>query len=414
MSPKDPNDPAVATSPGAPRREAGGRLIEKIDICRGLFAFLVVAAHAYDVCWIIHPESVGALPEPIRKLLHCTLRDGFYWVMGFFAISGYCIQLSVGRLLDEGRFTTGHYLTARLTRIFPLYYAGLVFTLAVELLVAPIRPPFYPDGLGYVGWISQMFFAQRFFQTFGSFAPSWTITYELFYYILFGAIAAFAAGRKARAPWVGLALSVVIGSAMQWFYLNGGHNPVTLHLGLIFGFGTIWFFGALIAVHGPSLVQSRVVRILCRFWPLGLVSAVLMSGSGQFPMQFVYLVVGGSLTIMLLQFHAEDFEQPTERRKPAWFVSTSKVLGLASYPTYLFHGPILLLIATAISHWGLVESWWVTWLILVGSGVGAGLALGWLAERPIMAWRADFLKRLGENPASSSVAKPGKILGISR
>src|SRR3954453_10824764 len=80
----------------SPRPEVGGSLIRKVDVCRGLFAFLVVAAHAYDVCWVIHPEAVASMPGPVRHLLHFTLQAGFYWVMGFFVISGYCIQLSVG------------------------------------------------------------------------------------------------------------------------------------------------------------------------------------------------------------------------------------------------------------------------------------------------------------------------------
>ena len=34
---------------------------DKIDICRGVFAFLVVAAHSVDIAWSIHPDAPAAL-----------------------------------------------------------------------------------------------------------------------------------------------------------------------------------------------------------------------------------------------------------------------------------------------------------------------------------------------------------------
>jgi peptidoglycan/LPS O-acetylase OafA/YrhL len=382
-------------------------LISRIDLCRGLLAFLVVAAHSYDVCWIINSESVEAMPSLVRKLLACTLQSGFYWVMGFFVISGYCIQLSVGRQLEAGRFPVGVYFAARLTRIMPLYYVGLFFTLAIELLVAPIRPGFYPDGLGYVGWFSQVFFAQRFFETFGSFAPSWTISYELFYYLFFGVLAAIAVRQGGRPAWVGMGLSVVLGGLLQAVYLAGNKNPLTLHLGQLFGLGTIWFLGALVAIHGPALVQDRSIRLLSRVWP-----AVFAVAVGRCRTEFIYLVTGVSFSLLLLRFHAiEEVRVAKTGPTPEWFGSLAKVVGLASYPTYLFHGPILLLVASTISHWGLVADWRVTWVILVTSGVGSGVVLGWLAERPIMNWRAGYLKRLKQAADTRTVARPAGFLG---
>jgi peptidoglycan/LPS O-acetylase OafA/YrhL len=402
-----------------PRVEArsviGGHLFEKIDICRGLFAFLVVAAHSYDVCWVIHRESMDRLPEALRKLLTCTLQGGFYWVMGFFVISGYCIQLSVGRQLEAGRFPLGVYFAARFTRIMPLYYAGLFFTLAIELLVAPIRPTYYPDGLGLVGWISQVFFAQRFFSTFGSFAPSWTITYELFYYVLFGVLAAAAARQGLRPAWIGMAVCVVFSGSMQILYLLGEKFAFTVPVGMLFGLGTIWFMGALVAIHGPSLARNARFRLLTRAWALVFACAVALNADGRCPIQVTYLVTGAAFALMILRFQAiEDVWPSTVSPSPSWFSKTARIVGLASYPTYLFHGPILLLLAAVISHWDLVSDWRVTYAILVGSGIGVGLILGWGAERPIMAWRAGLLKRLKDGSNGQTVTAQSGLLEISR
>ena len=412
----DATRPSVPTdSPEPGRTDVGGSLIRKIDLCRGLFAFLVVAAHSYDVCWAIHPGAMAALPESLRHVLSYTLQCGFYWVMGFFVISGYCIQLSVGRQLETGRYSLGVYLAARLTRIMPLYYAGLLFALAIEILVAPIRPPFYPDGVDYVGWLSQVVFAQRLFQTFGSFAPSWTITYELFYYIFFGLLATIAAQDRGRPARLGMALCVALGGVMQWLYLVGEKNWFTLHFGLIFGLGSIWFMGALVAVHGPGLVRSRSVRIVARAWPLAFAFAVFLRGDGRCPLQLIYLVLGVAFTSMILRFQAVDATRSAgSGEAPRWITATARVVGLASYPTYLFHGPLLLLIATAISHWGLISDWRVSWACLTVAGIGFGVALGWLVERPTMAWRAGLLKRLKEGPGRPSIALPTTLLDIQR
>ena len=95
---------------------------EKIDICRGLFAFLVVGAHAVDISWVVHPEVPGRFPGWLHHLLLYVVAAGVYWVIGFFVISGYCIQLSVERQIKGNTFLLRHYLLSRLSRILPLFY----------------------------------------------------------------------------------------------------------------------------------------------------------------------------------------------------------------------------------------------------------------------------------------------------
>jgi peptidoglycan/LPS O-acetylase OafA/YrhL len=79
-------------------------LHEKIDICRGVFAALVVMAHALETAWGVHPEAKRRLPETVRNVLDSVFGLGIYYVMGFFVLSGYCIHLSVARSMREERF----------------------------------------------------------------------------------------------------------------------------------------------------------------------------------------------------------------------------------------------------------------------------------------------------------------------
>lgn len=171
---------------------------EKIDICRGLFAFLVVKAHALEVAWGIHPDAPASLPWLARELLTHVAGNGIYWVMGFFVISGYCIQLSVTRSIEQNRFPVTKYMIVRCTRILPLYYLALLFTVLVEWLIASSRPSWWPNGINGQVVLDQLFLVQNLTQTFGSFAPSWSITNEMFYYVFYGAIVCIALKQRIR------------------------------------------------------------------------------------------------------------------------------------------------------------------------------------------------------------------------
>ena len=66
---------------------------------------------------MIHPEVPGRLSGWLHDLLLYVAAAGVYWVIGFFVISGYCIQLSVERLIEGNAFSLRQYLLARLSRI---------------------------------------------------------------------------------------------------------------------------------------------------------------------------------------------------------------------------------------------------------------------------------------------------------
>ena len=392
-------------------------VIWKIDLCRGLFAFLGVAAHAFDACCTIQWGQISQIPEPWATLLHNTVQYGAYWVMGFFVISGYCIQLSVGRQLDQGPLPLPIYLAARLTRIAPLYYAGLLFALVVECLIAPIRVPYYPDGVDGGGFLAQVFFTQRLVRTFGAFAPSWTITNEMFYYLLFGGIAALFGGHRSRPAWVGMALSIVVGGLMQGLYLSGTKHPVVLRVGLLFGLGINWFLGALVAAHGDAWVKSPAVRRVRRFWPVIFLGAVGLNVWDRCPDQVLYLVLGVAFALMMVRFLARAYEQslfgndagltPSRKR-------LAEVVGLASYPTYLFHAPILLTLVSVLAWSGQNVPWWATWMVLVSTGIGVGTVLGWTVERPLMTRRAAFLKRWKNRQTKPSAVPAGRHPALSQ
>jgi peptidoglycan/LPS O-acetylase OafA/YrhL len=386
---------------------------DKIDVCRGLFAFLVVAAHAVDMSWAIHPEARTLYPGWLHQLLLYGLAAGLNWVIGFFVISGYCIRLSVSRSVEGNSFPLGRYMAARLSRILPLYILGLIFAVFVEWLISSSRPPYWSNGINGRTVVAQLLFVQNLTQTFGSYAPSWSITNEMFYYLFYGLIVWLALKCGARPTLIGMAVCISIALPMDVVYFEAGRSRYAVSVGLLFGQGTIWFLGALVADYRDFLLRSRWAHVASRFWWVLLAAAFTMWVLQSVHLQVVLVVLGLAFSLMLVRFVVteEESSNGTTPKRPRKLV---EMFALASYPTYLFHGPLLMLIASVIMRYGLVSDWRMTWLILVSAGLSSGIALGYLAERPTMRWRAEILRRLTPLPTASRGGLGMRIAGAGR
>jgi peptidoglycan/LPS O-acetylase OafA/YrhL len=386
-------------------------LHEKVDVCRGLFAALVVMAHALEIAWGVHPGAKEALPRLVRDVIFGVFGTGTYYVMGFFVLSGYCIHLSVARSMTAEQFPVKRYMAARLSRILPLYYLGLVVTAGVEWLIAGARPHEWPNGISASVFLGQVVMVQNLTQTFGSFASSWSITNEVFYYVFYGALAWIFAGRAARPAWAGLGVCLGVAVVGQGLYVTVGRNPYVYSTGMLFGLGTLWFQGALVAIHGRDLMTRPWVRRLAALWPLALAASIAWK-TAHLPPQGLYLISGWAFTLMML-----DFQRSTAVNPPAdagrWRSGLVTTLGLASYPLYLFHGPILMLAGSWIMRTGPISDWRLTWGLLVALGLTSGAALGWLLERPVMDWRARWLR--SRNGRGTHVPpRPAGLSAVSR
>jgi len=389
------------------RPARGGPLFslhEKIDICRGLFAFLVVAAHAFELTSLLNPGWGEPLPWALRNFLGYGAGNGVYYVMGFFVISGYCIQASVSRLSRDGEFPLKTYLAARATRILPLYYAALLFAIGVEHVARTWfdRPAIWGNGVSRSVLVYQTLLIQNFTQTFGSFGASWSITNEVVYYVLFGLLAALCAPLRFRPAVAGMGLCVVVGAALQIAYRGGLRTPAVLGTGLLFGLGVNWFLGALVAAFQSSLPRSPLLRKVAAAWPLVFALSMAIWCAQSVHQEFVFMTSGLAFTLMLIHFIIQEHDAPPASPRPArrWV----ELLGLSSYPMYLFHGPVLLLVGAVVKETGAVIPWWLFWPAATLFTIVCCLPLGVVLERPLMNWRAGVLRRLKTAKATRETA----------
>lgn len=403
-------------APGAPiaPREPYS-LNERIDVCRGLFAILVVTAHAFELAVTLDPGWSSGMPWLIERMLAYGPGVGTYYVMGFFILSGYCIQGSVGRSSTPEGFPLGRYMAARATRILPLYYIALAFAVAVEWAVpAALRPHVWYNNVDAQTVGYQVLMVQNLTKNFGSFSSTWSMTNEAAYYLIFGLLAAACvpAGRKPAVA--GMVLCVGIGMVLQAAYRLGFRDPAVLKAGLLFGLGAVWHLGALVAAYGPALAESRSLSRAARLWPAALAATMVAYGSRRFHQEFIFLGAGGAFALMMIRFVDLDRSRGgsgSAARPPR---RLPELLGLSSYPVYLFHGPILLVSGAVVRASGMAPPWWAVWAFSVATAVALCLPMGPLLEAPILAWRAGVLKRLkARSRPSPALPAPSSTLGAT-
>ena len=140
------------------------RRLESLDFLRAACALAVLFNHLYD-------ETAGLARNAILVGLFSL---GVEAVIGFFVLSGTVIALQ----RYPGRDA---YLRARLVRILPIYYIALAGCVALMLWS---REPFKLGEL-----LGNAFFVQSLFwqpvRPLDYFFPSWSLSYELYYYAAF-------------------------------------------------------------------------------------------------------------------------------------------------------------------------------------------------------------------------------------
>lgn len=191
--------------------------VASLEYLRACCALVVLVAHLYG-------EGVG-LPEfgPLVALSHYSVEA----VMGFFVLSGCVISL-------QDYASTGGYYRARLLRILPIYYA--VFALSVAAMLA--------CGVHFGVWqvVGNIFFLQSLdwepLNPLRFFIPSWSLSFELYYYTAFIAIVLVP---RLLLPL--LATSIAVGFGL---YLLSEPPEAAVWLLRAFSYFAMWLGGVLI------------------------------------------------------------------------------------------------------------------------------------------------------------------------
>lgn len=181
---------------------------------RALAALTVVIGHA-----VVHPMSSSP------AIWHLGARLG---VVLFFVISGYIMVITTGR----GPFDPLGFLRKRLFRVAPLYYVATLTAVLGVLIVPTVFKDTVFDGVHIAA--SLLFIPMVEPGASGDISPffklGWTLNYEMFFYVVFAALFALSAGKRAVLLALALGSLIVLGLFFDfaWAPLQFYTRPATL------------------------------------------------------------------------------------------------------------------------------------------------------------------------------------------
>ena len=368
--------------------------LRNLDILRACLALMVLIGHARSLLWMPWHEW-STLPHPFYEMILATVCGAFRFggeaVTVFFVLSGFFIHLRAASQLTKPSkqlgFSAHNYVKRRALRILPPYFAALVFTVLADMIGRYFFPELYSATTGDTlidasaarsGYtlksIAPALLAQPglFGMHFGSNGPLWSICYEVFYYALYPLFMLMWARSRLLAYGTSLFFS-----CLCWYWpLTGWWSPMMCYY-------PVWLSGAVLA---ETLVARPFATGHQSLWvtsTLSLISLLAITSPWTKAHLLATLPLGmvlGTSTIAAFVYLPSRFTQTHLGHALEW-------LGIRSYSIYIFHFPVLVLLAAAVFHrMGSRPSH--GWFALGGAALAlfAGLIGFWLVE-------ARFLSR---------------------
>lgn len=341
--------------------------IDVLDGLRGMAVLLVVLSHLANL-------NTHAIPFLDFR------GTGKYGVYLFFALSAFLLTkpfVAPGAQLDDLR-TWRRYAMRRVLRIFPLYW----FVLASNWFFTEVSPtrvfPTLPTDL----WQQHMLMQ-------AGKGPFWTIPVEFAYYLV---IPFFALAVRALRGNI-WAVSAFVGGAIaasSWLWPPSETPLNSLNLGYYL---PIFLLGSYAAVLDNQF--SRAASPKFEFLALGALGAVFLLFASVASTLFGeeidkawqhhnYVAFGALWSFVILAML-----RCPEKGWLAWIFASVplRVLGVVSFSTYLWHGPIV----RAVLLMGLPNPLLNAWLVLVAS-IGVSMLSYFAIERPGL--RGAWARRL--------------------
>jgi len=294
------------------------KIIKNLQALRGIAVLSVLSLHLYGAERLFDTGGT-VLPD------FCNF--GAFGVDLFFVISGF-IMVTVTRGKFSGLRSSCKFLLSRFFRIFPLYWIySAAFLFALEFF-----------GFGDSGrlqhisiWRSFLLFPQDQYPVL---VVGWTLIYEVYFYVVFGALMVFSEHSFIRLLLGWGAAIIAVGLSAHLFSLSFG--PL---LKLVFGPLTLAFIaGGLLALF----MRDRT----CRYGGLFLIAAAvflsavyMLSGYERYPAGWMRVMLFGIPAVMIL-YGAVSLEL----NNSVFFPAVLGFIGDISYSVYLAHVPIILLV----------------------------------------------------------------------
>jgi peptidoglycan/LPS O-acetylase OafA/YrhL len=438
------SDAAVTATVASNASTRRGRL-EFLDVLRGVAALMVVLQHCLEVL----------SPRYLRWSVE-VFRPGEFGVVLFFLVSGFIIPASMERYRSLRKFWIG-----RVFRLFPLYWAATAAAVLIYVLLHR-----YPLSTGFLNRprfsaLINATMVQDFLHVDAVIGASWSLSYELVFYLLVSLL--FVAGLNTRSVQlsVGVTSSIVlvglflpagiIATSMSDPSLSAAMHDKPLLFVAMAALATIWF--SISRARKPAHRGAAVGLVLLAFpllfnqprdlWFSLLLFAMMVAGtvffrmaSGTVSARTGGVTVAFTVVTMALTFHT--WVAPhiglAGAHITAWpeiltFGGAAAVfavaylarslryprfltwLGAVSYSVYLVHGLILNLVPQITGSVLGIPGAALSLVLWVGLTVAVSAMTYRYIEMPFQRLGHKLVKRLGAPNAATALPAPVAVTG---
>jgi peptidoglycan/LPS O-acetylase OafA/YrhL len=314
---------------------------------------------------------------------------GLFWQSGgygdeavdvFFVLSGFVIAYVAARSETDA----GSFAIARLARIYSVALPALVATFALDEVGRSLRPELYADWWGYhattdgrgAELITSLFFVNRLWWLNigqGSDLSYWSLSYEVWYYTIFGM---FLFGGTHRV-WLAAGAALIAGPNIIVLFPLWLLGVLTFKVSSVRCVGT-WLGAALVTVAFAAWIAWEVVS---RRYHLRHIGPTRWIYRDQLPQDYI---IGSLFAAHLIGFTAiSHLVAPALER----FARPLRWMAGATFTIYLFHMPVTQFLTTVVP-WA--PSAWQTRLVMFPGVLVVLFGIAAVTERRKDAWRAGF------------------------
>ncbi len=337
-----------------------------IDWLRFLAAATVLLDHVCDANWFGQNVAVDPRHKTLLTFLTAPIHLGREAVVVFFVLSGTLVGGLTLRKMRDGTFDAAGYAADRLARVYvPLVPALLLTAASVRMLDDPMAPLQYLGCLlGLQGVVTHHPYAN---------GPLWSLSYEIWFYVLAGCVAVAAGGRGRtgrvrRLAWeIGALTLGILCFRLQWTYF------------------ACWLLGA------AGMGLSERIAKPARPWAMLAGVALMFAGVAGFRPDLLALVpllgllsgwswldqaatltLGAGTLLLVASICRSVPASPTGAR----IERLGTTLAAFSYTLYLTHMPILRVFASTSARLPELVTWYA--LFRLTWWAAACLAVAWV------------------------------------
>lgn len=343
--------------------------VDTIQCLRGIACLLVLLFHAALTEQKFWPHSD-------YKLLSWAM-FGFSGVNLFFVISGFIITwVTYDHIGEPSKVPT--FFAKRVLRIYPVFWSVYALLSLAMLFNAGIQ--FLPATTTAAAHIKAILLIPQDYRLYELIPVSWTLVCEMLFYAIFCAIIALPRSYmpKILLAWVAL---ILLGTAFNW----GDHSWWAYYA--LSPYNLEFILGCVASIVTKRATIKRPERILAIGCSLFLISAIVANLEFQmfdpvYPKVFAFGIPSFLIVLGLVGI---------ERRRNIWNPQILLILGNASYSIYVVHLAMFQVVRRFTNgvetpfgpEHGLTSQ--IAWMsLLIAAGIGGGLILHYLVEKPVM------------------------------